>query len=427
MLKGHVQIDLHNHKSGFKERYEQDNLITNATKYMLGNCLNMKANPTNLMLPLSTYGLGGIFLFDGPLEENPENIHFPSNVHLIGHAGQSQNTSQATRGSIDTLESYATDTGFQNVWDFNTSQGNGTIASLALTNRVAGDHPFEHATTASAMSNNFTAEPITYDDATQMLYYRSDNHIYKTKMPNEIVRVNDPYYGFTKYGADQHVCDISLSKGSYYYWESNDGHDGYMYVMYADSNSSGDATFYYKRYRISDFSFAEEPEQVLTLKNIQLSYQGPYYTHAFAVASKGFFYIRGRDSKRLYIVEIGNPANIKEVDFNGATFYDGIRENYEGGVVLRLNEPYQASSRYVSVFVYPDGKMVNLHATRNTQGAAYFETDHLTGFHFVTGSYAKMELILTPWYLGSICNLDTPVIKTPSTDMKITYTLTNVG
>ena len=44
MLKGHLQIDLHNEITGEIKRVEQDNLVTNALGYVLGLAANAGAN-----------------------------------------------------------------------------------------------------------------------------------------------------------------------------------------------------------------------------------------------------------------------------------------------------------------------------------------------------------------------------------------------
>ena len=61
-MKGHVCIELHNHNSGFTERIEQDNMVTNALTYAMGHAVSCGANLSDLMLPACKRGLGGLFL-----------------------------------------------------------------------------------------------------------------------------------------------------------------------------------------------------------------------------------------------------------------------------------------------------------------------------------------------------------------------------
>lgn len=149
MLKGHLQIDLHNEITGETRRFEQDNMVTNALGDILGLAANVGAKGVNAfddLLPAATKTLGGLFLFDGALTENVNNVHFPMSVHLIGHARQETNTTAKLAGSINKAESGRTDTGYVNVWDFSTSQANGTIASLALTHTKARGGSLQRST-----------------------------------------------------------------------------------------------------------------------------------------------------------------------------------------------------------------------------------------------------------------------------------------
>jgi hypothetical protein len=50
-MKGHVCIELHSHNSGFTERIEQDNMVTNALTYAMGHAVSCGANLSDLMLP----------------------------------------------------------------------------------------------------------------------------------------------------------------------------------------------------------------------------------------------------------------------------------------------------------------------------------------------------------------------------------------
>lgn len=63
MLKGHLQIDLHNEITGEIKRVEQDNMVTNALGYVLGLAANVGAKGNNHfsdLLPAATKALGGL-------------------------------------------------------------------------------------------------------------------------------------------------------------------------------------------------------------------------------------------------------------------------------------------------------------------------------------------------------------------------------
>ena len=117
MLKGHVKIDIHNHNSGFTERFEQDNMVTNALNYVIPNWIGSNNKPNDEIMPLATRALGGLMLFDGELTEDADNIFFPNEAHLIASAGQGTDSSNPRGGSKNSSESKELSTGYQNVWE----------------------------------------------------------------------------------------------------------------------------------------------------------------------------------------------------------------------------------------------------------------------------------------------------------------------
>ena len=131
-LHGHVRVETRSRWTGrVVDSQEKDNLVTNAVQQMLMTA--MWGSATYTCIPLYSTLLGGIMLFDNTLTESASNISFPSSAKLVGYAGQNANSSNPLGGSYNSAESTKTSNGFTTVWDFLTSQANGTIASLART------------------------------------------------------------------------------------------------------------------------------------------------------------------------------------------------------------------------------------------------------------------------------------------------------
>lgn len=84
--------------------------------------------------------IGGILLYGTSLTENADNI-YPSSVNLpVAYAINDVNaTADTQRGSMNLTESKALDDGYKFVWEFTPSQGNGTIAAVALTSAKGGN------------------------------------------------------------------------------------------------------------------------------------------------------------------------------------------------------------------------------------------------------------------------------------------------
>ena len=143
-FKGHTTIELKNVETGEVKKYEDDNMITNAISKLLNFAATHALGTSSLNIYSSHWYnlLGGLVLFDTALTENADAIYPPAGTKPKGYGmvGDTNSyTSVPEWGIYNTQESNtsATDTKTM-VWDFSTSHGNGTIASVALTHRNAG-------------------------------------------------------------------------------------------------------------------------------------------------------------------------------------------------------------------------------------------------------------------------------------------------
>lgn len=144
-IKGHTVIELTDVKTGKVERYEDDNMVTNGVAKYLEDLGMMNNSPLMVSAELRTNPLvrlmGGLLLFDAPLDDtDADNITIPCGVHMVGNGAYNK-----TYGSIatkdvkelgswnDTQSVWLSDGSFQMVWDFPTTQANGTIACACLT------------------------------------------------------------------------------------------------------------------------------------------------------------------------------------------------------------------------------------------------------------------------------------------------------
>ena len=449
MIKGHVQIDLHNHNSGFKERIEQDNMVTNALNYVIPACVSGDLYAHDMIMPLANNALGGILLFDGKLTEDAANIHFPMNCHLIGHAGQSTNSDNPMQGSYNVSESKRTDTGHIMVWDFNTSQANGTIQSLGRTHKQGGENPFRQINGSRPwyLPTNDTSEkyPLAHDKANQILYYlrnynSSDEHgidVYKSHIPCHLIGVGDAVN--TVYGTEQ-TANIQYRYGwdSTHVWWSDyatryrSGYDGYCYRVYVPrGNNTGDGTFYVHKMKSSDFSFTEADVQTVTATNCLL--QGTSYD----VVSNGYAYLISYDSHSIYKMELANPVNVVQISIgdDAHVYPESMVALPNGGISFEIyHRLSDGTYKYNLAFIYPDSVLLQSGYTyATTEGsskpltrAASFETDDLIGWGGDDLNTDRYGGYLITNYLATICNLTSAVTKTAASSMKVTYTLTNV-
>ena len=148
MLKGKTVIELTDVHTGQTEVYEDTNMVTEALMDIFNtNIKGMLHNNTSFngssgdawMLPIKNNLMGGILLYQNQIDERTDNIYAPLSNPLIGYASDdANNTQDIRRGSRNLTESKAVDGGFKFVWDFATSQANGTISAICLSNVLAG-------------------------------------------------------------------------------------------------------------------------------------------------------------------------------------------------------------------------------------------------------------------------------------------------
>ena len=150
-LKGTTVIELTNVKTGEVERYEEHNLITKALEYMHRPIGALKS-PTGVTNdgyePVYPSLLGGLVLWDNTIEESDTIVTPPHGVNMVGCASayQVNTTTSPRRGSYNATESYFTNSSTEKsmkfVFDFATSQANGNIKCVSLTNWKSGWNGF---------------------------------------------------------------------------------------------------------------------------------------------------------------------------------------------------------------------------------------------------------------------------------------------
>lgn len=152
---GNLVIELEDVNTGTVEMVSETNMVTNAVNDILGvNPMGVMYNAggeyddsliwNNELLPICPNMIGGILLYSERLEEDVENI-YPSTAKLpVAYASNDANaTASVARGSMNLTESKVLDNGYRFVWEFTPSQGNGTIAAVALTSALGGKNVYE--------------------------------------------------------------------------------------------------------------------------------------------------------------------------------------------------------------------------------------------------------------------------------------------
>lgn len=148
MFKGHARIELKNEKTGELLVREEENMFTDAIYRTLNNTWTALVGGVSTLkawnLPLSQKLLGGVALFEDPIEEVQTNNYFPKENKVIGVAGTlASNGAKKWWGGRNALESVPYDSetkSVKHVWDFSTSEGNGTISAIGLMDGRQADY-----------------------------------------------------------------------------------------------------------------------------------------------------------------------------------------------------------------------------------------------------------------------------------------------
>ena len=134
-IKGSATIELTN-ADGTKHIIKHDNMITNAVADMFRSYMGDMPLIHKLNFYDYTYAgtiFGGLLLFDDILNDDASDYAIPS-TKITGYAANTAYSgNDLSRGSRNIAESGLQEDGsYKLVWDFGTSQGNGTIQSIAL-------------------------------------------------------------------------------------------------------------------------------------------------------------------------------------------------------------------------------------------------------------------------------------------------------
>lgn len=453
-LKGKTTIELTDVNTGEVEIVEHENMMTNALNIFFNNnpmgLFNRLSNSQTIkyfdkyFVPICPNLLGGILLFSEALEENADKILVGTSELPMGYASNNTNPyDDAKRGSMNLNETMPIDNGYKFVWDFATSQGNGTIAALALTNYLGG----------AAVYGN------TYDDTSPFLLMKQDDisghaseirilcmlavemdienelmysikyttegiYIYKVHLPIHAIGLTDNLNGSSYTVLEEHVIvpitfqfvDYINLNGAFY-----DGRDGYWYGFGNRYNSSGSAAVYWIKICKADYSFTEGKWTLASTYLEEAGVQELTYGNRTSrgCIRNGYWYILAYNRKGVYKINVNDPADITLISLGITTNDYGIGNGTSPNCVMVLIEDILFGKEFM---ILADDTVV---LTKGDDKVSHLATPLFQWKQFLfsyTVNYRSIHL-LTP-YLATINNLPSAVVKTADKTMKITYTLT---
>lgn len=459
-LKGNMVIEMMDDAGTVVERIEEQNMVTNAVNHILGlnpmgifysvageydTCLLWNDN----LLPICPNMIGGILLYSEALTEDAENV-YPSTAKLpIAYASNDVNaTADVARGSMNLTESKALDNGYRFVWEFTPSQGNGTIAAIALTSKQGGVAAYGslvdsksafyqvmetklETQTLEELAELYSSVEVDFEKnlLIGIRFQDSSVVIHKRRLPVFTLGLNDRLNDTTNTLLEEKVIPCSTFKflGSYTpYGDFLDGHDGYWYGFANQANSSGDATMYWIKINKADYTMTEG---VWTLSNAHLKTIGSFKVDTYAqrairgVIRNGYLYLTANDDTGCYKINVNNPADVTLIPFGFTS--EGKPQTGSATCVSYLVRANDLIIGY-DYQIKPDDTVVQTVGSARLPylGTPLFQyKEFCFGWGGNYGSDYRMCFLLTP-YLASINNLSTAVVKTTDKTMKITYELT---
>lgn len=469
MIHGHSKIELTNVNTGEVQIIEHDNLVTNYLRDVLtpvnalGDSVAAAINSGDSPLDISKLA-GGLIAFEDTLDNSPDNYAYPLDNDMTAHAGNDvYSGTDLTRGSFNSGESSVTSNSATFVWDFNQSQGNGTISSVGLTTiwgGIAGSGNPEKTDTVAAnnpqiirfIRNIIPSLPNNqyayFDDQNESLYQVSwstpDLTITKYHFP--ILKNVDIFKA--KYRYDREIT-TGVELNNYYFDSSSvvsphstgyqisgvvDSNGKYYFTTSTSWNSGTSKT-------IDEIDLATGTITQLSITNntgVNLSGTSQTPLAADWTVYNGILYGHTSDGKWVYI-NLSDDTDcgvIKTDDGNDFVLNEWMICNYFGRLYIG-NAAWSTSSGKTQVaIVYEKGKVRFMDACmrvyqgsspsyRSMNSNTNQSSKHYSYLGEVYNSNAPLiSIIFNPLCLVTKNNLSAPVTKTSEMTMRVTYTLT---
>lgn len=436
MLKGHAKIELTNVNTGEMEVYEHDNLVTNAVTKFLNKYASFCGiqNVASGALPIYNKLTNGLLLFQKELEENAENTFLPcsSEDELVGYASNDAYSGTDTkRGSINQNESEEVENGYKYVWDFATSQGNGEISALGLTNYKCGAEPYKLTKYGNLYAVSFSYD--LYNKYIENIFdFDFDTYTFTSlhMSTTAILEIAKVQLHYNSIGIKDTLTDIKLINFKSVDLSSNtislnqnciwiDGWDGYYYSVYASGTTVTIARIDKTTLKL-DEEYGQKSIVLSHTTTIKIHTMPNGFAHRNAAIMKGYIYIIATNS--VYKVNLNDVTDIQYKEVSGIVGYGATRYGSQNAIYT------------VKHIIFEDlTTRENISSGTGILGSDAYDrcivfSDYGTMFRTASNgsSNISIRMGMTHDYLATINNLATPVTKTAAQTMKITYTLTEV-
>ena len=487
-IKGKTIFELTDVNTGEIEIVEDCNMITDGLREFLDPCgswgIYPFANESVRNTAVRNTLTGGILLFDDKLDENVTNTYANASVKMVGNGALGISNS----GSVTELGSYnATESGVQAdgsikyVYDFLTSQANGTIQSVCLTSKVGGymgygnesqkrvydaglkDTDYQNNiskyTNFLKLENGFYATCMMYAVYNEDAVYAVDPNSVQVKVADyevlgelhwtktKKIRINKyrlgvSSVGLTDYAYVNNLIDsydvaipqdilnyMSAGSGSYYVnWVAPvaDANKREIFIIFSKNTfSCANGNFFWimkidKDMQVTSYKITNNTGYNIYKTAMQVNSDIKNY---YAIDNDYFWcWLRKNDSYNLVGIKYADSTQIIETDVYTSSDLE-ITKTYDNMLEYGAVDMSSGINRNRDVFntVRKKALTVNGYLERDSKYKVLFADRK--GLYLYGGS-DYFCLAKDPRYLATINNLSEPVVKTASKTMKITYILT---
>lgn len=450
-IKGHVKIRLYNPNTWKQETIEGDNIITNALADIFASNLCGALKYKDLM-PIYSKMLGGVLCFGETLDVSSagaaDDYFIPDNGanSIIAHAGQTPLTSQAddiTRGDpLDTAMTIA-DGEVTLAWEWGSTAGNGTIKAVGLTHSDVGDAGTGSNSAAfAAMTPNINAnygmtpaQPVHFIDANGYGYNMaiSGTSLTLTKFPTAYRAAGLVDIPFDYVSGIQKTKTITLQtnyggNAPFYFFEKGTNK---LYIFYnTDRTNSVDVNI------INLANWENIPTPTHTTWSSLGDQVGPLYSTTGRFCNipynDGYVYLPkftavAGDTMgflKINLSSIGDQTFVATAT-NGKMLSGVFQPNASRRVIAGKSFVINNNILYKTAIGSPDW-VYTWAGDNRTVNSNLDQSESLVGMTYINNGGGYYPSI-SKFYLASKFNLPTPVQKSNTQNMVVTYTLTEVS
>lgn len=485
-IKGKTVFELTDVNTGEVERYEDCNMITNGLQEFLDPCGSWGIYPFAKESVRNTAVrntlTGGILLFDGTLDEDVTNTYANASLKMVGNGalGISNAGNVLELGSYNSAESgVQADGSIKYVYDFLTSQANGTIQSVCLTSKVGGYMGYGNESQKRVYDAGLRDTDYQYNVYKHFDFLKNNNNYYVTCMMYAVynedavyvvdpscissytpvgklhwtktgkIRINKYRLGVSSVGLTDYAYvnsliesyDVAIPQDILNYMSASGGSYYVNYVApVADANKREIFIIFSKNTDScanGNFFWIMKIDKDMQVTSYKITNNTGYdiYRAAMSTISDSYNYytidndyfwcwLKKNDSYNLVGIKYADSTQIIETDVIGDNLV--LTKTYDN--MLEYGTIYVGNNIYRNRDVFNTVRKKALTVNGRLENDIFYKVlfADRKGLYLYRNNSNSTDfyLIKDPRYLATINNLSEPVVKTASKTMKITYILT---